>query len=108
MTFSSLLIFRWRKIPDLGAILGLTRTLALESAQAGVCVNAICPGPFLTPMNQSLADDPEKNRGLVGKIPMGRWGEPKELKGLVLLLCSDACSFMTGSGILIDGGWTAQ
>ena len=90
------------------AILGLTRTLALECAQDGICVNAICPGPFKTRMNLQLRQDDEKNRAFLGNLPIGRWGEPSELAGLTLYLSSGACSFMTGIGILIDGGWTSQ
>ena len=90
------------------AILGLTRTLALEAAADGVCVNAICPGPFRTPMNEPLLRDESKGRALIAKIPMGRWAEPGELRGLVLYLCSPACSFVTGAAMSIDGGWTVH
>jgi NAD(P)-dependent dehydrogenase (short-subunit alcohol dehydrogenase family) len=90
------------------ALLGLTRTLALESAPDGVCVNAVCPGPFITPMNQTLNQDESAQREFLRKLPIGRWGNPDELRGLLLYLSSSACSFMTGSGVVIDGGWTAQ
>jgi NAD(P)-dependent dehydrogenase (short-subunit alcohol dehydrogenase family) len=89
-------------------ILGLTRTLALECARNGICVNAICPGPFKTRMNLDLRQDDEKNRTFLANLPIGRWGEPSELKGLTLYLSSRACSFMTGTCIAIDGGWTSQ
>lgn len=91
-----------------GAVLQMTRTLALEWAPFGITVNAILPGPFGTEMNQSLLDDPEEYQDFVSKIPLGRWGEPEEIGGLVVFLASEAASFITGSGILIDGGWTAQ
>jgi NAD(P)-dependent dehydrogenase (short-subunit alcohol dehydrogenase family) len=55
-----------------------------------------------------LLDDPERYRAFVAQIPLGRWGEPEEIGGLVLFLASDASSFVTGAGILIDGGWTAR
>jgi NAD(P)-dependent dehydrogenase (short-subunit alcohol dehydrogenase family) len=91
-----------------GAVLQLTRTLALEWAPFGVTINAILPGPFATEMNRPLLDDPEKDQAIVSQIPLGRWGEPAEIGGLVLLLASDASSFVTGAGIPIDGGWTAR
>ncbi|MBA4389275.1 MAG: 2-deoxy-D-gluconate 3-dehydrogenase [Verrucomicrobia bacterium] len=90
------------------ALLGLARTLALESAPDGVCVNAVCPGPFLTPMNTAVTKDEAANRAFLQKLPVGRWGDPAELRGLLLYLSSPACSFMTGSSVVIDGGWTAQ
>ncbi|MHC4871509.1 MAG: SDR family NAD(P)-dependent oxidoreductase [Planctomycetota bacterium] len=90
------------------AILGLTRTLALETARDGICVNALCPGPFETPMNIPVTSDPEKKQAFADMMPIGRWGDPKEIRGISLYLCSQACSFMTGSGIVLDGGWIAQ
>jgi NAD(P)-dependent dehydrogenase (short-subunit alcohol dehydrogenase family) len=90
------------------AILGLTRTLALEWATKGVTVNAICPGPFATDMNKQLLSDPAKYQAFVEKIPMGRWGELPEIAGAAVFLASDAASFVTGSALFVDGGWTAQ
>ena len=90
------------------ALLGLTRTLALESAPYNVCVNAVCPGPFLTPMNETLKKDEAVQKDFLRKLPIGRWGNPEELRGILLYLSSPACSFMTGSSLVIDGGWTAQ
>jgi NAD(P)-dependent dehydrogenase (short-subunit alcohol dehydrogenase family) len=89
-------------------VLNLTRVLALEWAGTGVTANAICPGPFGTEMNRSLLDDPVKYQAFVAQIPMGRWGEPHELAGAVVFLASDASSFMTGSALFVDGGWTAR
>ena len=91
-----------------GGIVLLTKTQALELAQQGVTVNAICPGPFGTEMNRPLLDDPEKYQAFVSKIPMGRWGEMNELDGAVIFLASPSSSFMTGTTLTIDGGWTAQ
>lgn len=89
-------------------LVNLTRVLALEWAPRGVTVNAVCPGPFATDMNKPLLEDPEKYQAFVAKIPMGRWGELHEIAGAVLFLASDAASFVTGSALMVDGGWTAQ
>lgn len=89
-------------------LLGLTRVLALEWAKAGVTVNAVCPGPFATDMNRQLLSDPAKYEAFIQKLPIGRWGDLHEIKGIVVFLASDASSFVTGAAIAIDGGWTAQ
>jgi len=89
-------------------VLSLTRVLALEWATKGVTVNAICPGPFATDMNKQLLSDPVKYKAFVEKIPMARWGELHEIAGAATFLASDAASFVTGSALFVDGGWTAQ
>ena len=89
-------------------VTGLTRVLALEWASASVTVNAICPGPFGTEMNRQLLNDPEKYQAFVQKLPVCRWGELHEIKGVAVFLASEASSFVTGASIAIDGGWTAQ
>jgi NAD(P)-dependent dehydrogenase (short-subunit alcohol dehydrogenase family) len=83
----------------------LTRHLAAYWAADNIRVNAISPGPFPT---QSVQDRlPEFIERLEQKVPLGRMGQPHELKGLVVLLASDAGSYITGQNILVDGGWTA-
>ena len=89
-------------------VINLTRVLALEWAAHGVTVNAICPGPFATEMNRQLLNDPAKYKAFVEKIPMGRWGDLHEIAGAAVFLASDAASFVTGSALFVDGGWTAQ
>jgi NAD(P)-dependent dehydrogenase (short-subunit alcohol dehydrogenase family) len=89
-------------------VLGLTRVWALEWAGKGVTCNAICPGPFATDMNRQLLNDPQAYQQFVANIPMGRWGELDELTGAIVFLASDASSFVTGTSLFIDGGWTAR
>lgn len=91
-----------------GGVLMFTKTLALEWAPLGIRVNAVSPGPFATPMNQALLDDPERNEEFLQKLPVGRWGKPYEIGAAAVYLASEASDFMTGSTLYIDGGWTAQ
>ncbi len=89
-------------------LLGMTRALALELAPFNITVNGISPGPFATEMNTILIQDPARNAEFVSKIPVGRWGKVEEIGALAVFLCSEAAAFITGTDILIDGGWTAQ
>ena len=90
------------------AIMGLTRTLALEWAPSNVRCNALCPGPFLTEINRPLVDHPEKVQAIVGQTAFQRWAELHEIRGAAVFLASDASSYMTGSALFLDGGWTAR
>jgi NAD(P)-dependent dehydrogenase (short-subunit alcohol dehydrogenase family) len=89
------------------AILGLTRALALELAPEGITVNAISPGPFATEMNTPLIENAELNAQFVAKIPLGRWGRVEEVGQLAVYLCSPDAGFITGTDVLVDGGWCA-
>jgi NAD(P)-dependent dehydrogenase (short-subunit alcohol dehydrogenase family) len=90
-----------------GALLQLTRTLAIEWASENITVNAISPGPILTDMMKPVAEDPERAREFYTRIPLGRFGEPEEVVTACLFLASRGSSYVTGADILVDGGWTA-
>ena len=87
---------------------GFTRALALELADEKITAVTISPGPFLTEMTAPLAADPARSAQFTASVPLGRWGKPEEVGKLALYLCSDEASFITGTDILIDGGWCAQ
>ncbi len=89
-------------------LLGFTKALALELASEKITVNGISPGPFATEMNVPIMENPEANQQFISKIPLGRWGKVEEVGQLALYLCSEESGFITGTDILIDGGWTAQ
>jgi NAD(P)-dependent dehydrogenase (short-subunit alcohol dehydrogenase family) len=90
-----------------GAVLAMTREIAVIYARQGIRANALCPGPVLTPLlAKFLSDDAKRQRRLV-HIPMGRFGEAIEIANGALFLASDESSFMTGQSLLIDGGITA-
>lgn len=90
------------------ALLSLTRSLAVEWAQDGICVNAIAPGIFPTQMTRAIVSGTERGRELLLRTPMRRFGEPRELVGAAVLLASDAASFITGQCIAVDGGFLAS
>ncbi|QDU93159.1 SDR family NAD(P)-dependent oxidoreductase [Lignipirellula cremea] len=91
-----------------GAVVQMTRALGLELAPHNITVNAICPGPFLTPMNIPIADDEQTKKFIVGAVALGRWGELAEIQGAAIFLASDAASYCVGGIFAIDGGWTAR
>lgn len=91
-----------------GAVVQMTRALGLELAPFKINVNAICPGPFLTEMNLPIAGTEEAKKFIVGATALARWGELKEIQGAALYLASDAGSYMVGSMLTVDGGWTAK
>ena len=89
-------------------LLGFTKALALELAADQITVNGISPGPFATEMNTPILQNPEANAQFISKIPLGRWGKVEEIGRLAVYLCAEESGFITGTDILIDGGWTAQ
>jgi NAD(P)-dependent dehydrogenase (short-subunit alcohol dehydrogenase family) len=91
-----------------GAVIQLTRALAMEFAKDGITANVILPGPFATELNLPIMNDPEKFKAFIAKVPMGRWGELHEIGGIALYLASPASSFTTGGIFSVDGGWVVQ
>ena len=90
-----------------GAVVNMTRELALQWARKGVRVNALCPGWFPSEMTAPMQD--ERSQDFIRQnSPIPRMGEPQELDGALLLLASDAGGFMTGQSVIVDGGWTAR
>lgn len=91
-----------------GAMVQMTRALGLELCEYGITCNGICPGPFLTPMNEPFAETEEIKKFIVGAVAMNRWARMEEIQGAAIFLASDASSYMTGSIVTVDGGWTAR
>jgi cyclopentanol dehydrogenase len=91
-----------------GAVRLLTKTTALQYAADGIRANSVHPGPIATPLTEASRNDPERNRVMMERTPMGRYAEPIEVAYGVLYLASDESSYVTGSELAIDGGWTAQ
>ena len=90
------------------AIEGFTKSLAIELALDGIRVNTVCPTFIQTPMTEPFLKDDEFKKATIGMIPLGRLGEIKDVMGPFVFLASDASSLMTGSSVLVDGGWTAR
>ena len=89
-------------------VVGLTRVAALEYAQQGIRVNAVCPGVIQTGMTAARLANPEQRARMLADEPVGRYGEPAEVAAAIVWLCSDAASFVTGTAMPIDGGWLAR
>ena len=89
-------------------VIGLTKAAALEYAQDGIRVNVVCPGYIRTPLIKGLLDDAERTTEVIGLHPMGRLGLPEDVSEVVVWLCSDAASFVTGHAMAVDGGFVAQ
>jgi NAD(P)-dependent dehydrogenase (short-subunit alcohol dehydrogenase family) len=90
-----------------GGVVQLTRALAGAWAEDGVRVNAVAPGFVVTDLSRSLVEDNVRSAGVIARTPQKKWGEPADIAGAVVFLCSDAARFMTGSVITVDGGYTA-
>ena len=91
-----------------GAVGQLVMALANEWASRGVNVNAIAPGYIATDLTSALQTDPERSRSISERIPAGRWGNPRDLGGAVVYLCSDAASYVNGAILAVDGGWLGR
>jgi NAD(P)-dependent dehydrogenase (short-subunit alcohol dehydrogenase family) len=89
-------------------VAALTKSLAVEWAPHGVCVNAILPGVFRTALNEGLLDGTERGREFLTRTPMRRFGQPEEVAGAAVFLASDAASFVTGHLLAVDGGFLAS
>jgi len=87
------------------AVIGLTKTAAMEYAPDGIRVNAVCPGFITTRMTEPSRA--ERGEFVIGRTPLGRYGEPREIAEMVVWLCSDRASYVTGAAYEVDGGWTA-
>ena len=89
-------------------VVGLTKTGALQYAQKGIRVNAVCPGYTRTPMLKGIFEDPDREAAAIALHPMGRVGTPEDMAEAVVWLCSDAASFVTGHAMVVDGGYLAR
>jgi NAD(P)-dependent dehydrogenase (short-subunit alcohol dehydrogenase family) len=91
-----------------GAVRLLTKATAIQYAKEGIRANSVHPGPIVTPMTEAARADPERYRLMVSRVPLGCYGQPEDVAYGVLYLASDEARWVTGSELVIDGGWTAQ
>lgn len=91
-----------------GGVAQLTKALANEWASKGICVNAIAPGYMATQMNTRLIEDPKRNTEILARIPMERWGNEQDMKGIVVFLASKASDYLSGAVIPVDGGYLGR
>lgn len=89
-------------------VAGLTKIFANEWAASGITVNAVAPGYIATNNTDALRADPARNQAILDRIPAGRWGEPEDIAGAVVFLCSPAAKYVTGAVLNVDGGWLAR
>jgi NAD(P)-dependent dehydrogenase (short-subunit alcohol dehydrogenase family) len=89
-------------------VVQLTKSLAVAWAEDGIRVNAIAPGWIATPMTVPARSDPARNRAILDRTPLGRWGTPDDIAGPALFLASDAARFITGAVLVVDGGYSAR
>jgi NAD(P)-dependent dehydrogenase (short-subunit alcohol dehydrogenase family) len=113
LNMSSLVAVMGAAVPQLaytaskGGVLAMTREIAVQYGRRNIRANALLPGPIATPLTTQLFDTPEKLERRRVHMPMGRFGAPVEVAEVALFLCSDAASYVTGAGWLVDGGITA-
>ena len=90
------------------ALVGMTQALGNEWARHGINVNAIAPGYIVTDNTEALRNDPDRSKAILERIPAGRWGQPEDLAGVTLFLASAASNYVSGTTIVVDGGWLAR
>jgi NAD(P)-dependent dehydrogenase (short-subunit alcohol dehydrogenase family) len=91
-----------------GGLAALTRALALDNGTQGIRINSLVPGYIRTAMTQASHEDPERRQARAARTMLGRWGEPEELAGAAIFLASPASSYVTGTELFVDGGWSAK
>jgi NAD(P)-dependent dehydrogenase (short-subunit alcohol dehydrogenase family) len=91
-----------------GAVRNLTMSLACAYAAEGVRVNAVAPGWVMTDLSRGARENPERNAQITSRLPIGRWADPGEIADPILFLCSDAARYMTGTVMIVDGGYTSM